>query len=229
MRGNALDLDLGPQHADPAEQQAEIGRLEQQDGIGQHARGAGRQRPVAGALLLDHAEEGELAVQRAGQRLGERRTASSARGAARLSCRRRRGPNSQPPERAGMNGSDDQSAASAGHDVDVPVQQQRRGQPGFIRPSTFRRPGVRRLRHAAGCSGAVSAGNSSRLTSNPSPSSSAAMSSCAPRSRADGARLGDQSLQEGESAFRARLDGRVHRLPAGGRRGGHRGPPWSRV
>jgi hypothetical protein len=69
VRGNTLDLDLRPQHADPAEEQVEAGRFQQDDGVTEHACGPGRQRPVARALLLDHAEEGELAAHRVRQRI----------------------------------------------------------------------------------------------------------------------------------------------------------------
>jgi hypothetical protein len=60
VRGDPLDLYLGPQHAHAAEQQAETGRLEQDGRVAEHARMACGQRPVAGALLLDHGQEAQL-------------------------------------------------------------------------------------------------------------------------------------------------------------------------
>jgi hypothetical protein len=70
-----VDLDLGPQDADAAEQQAQVGRLEQHGRVGQDARPAGRQGAVAGALLLDDGQEPQLAAQGAG---AARRSAATA-------------------------------------------------------------------------------------------------------------------------------------------------------
>ena len=125
VRGDAVDLDLDPQDAHAAEQQVQAGRLEQHHGVTEHPGVAGRQRPVAGALLLDDGQEAQLTGDGAGHGPAQRRHGEQAHREAALHVARAAAAHpaaggdrlervTRPHRRLGRD------------HVDVPVQQQRR-------------------------------------------------------------------------------------------------------
>ena len=208
VRGNTLELDLRPQHADPAEQRAEAGRFQQHDGITEHACGPGRQRPITRALLLDHAEEGELAAHRVRQRIPEcadgqqphRETGLHVTGAAA----------GQPAVRPGWRERVRRPGGGfGGHHVDVAVQQQRRGFPRVDPAEHVRPTQIRRLRHAARRSGSGLGRDLQAADAEPEAAEFVGDEFLRAALLADVARLGDEPLKEAEGLFRPGVDGRV--------------------
>jgi hypothetical protein len=131
--GNAADLDLDPQHADATEQDVEVGRLEHDDCVSDHtvlARGEGA---VARAFLLDDRQEAEFAGERVRHRLPQSLDGQQPEGEAALhvACSAARqpavGPDGQ--ERVGRP-----QCPLGRHDVDVAVKEQGGGA-ALIEPS----------------------------------------------------------------------------------------------
>ncbi len=122
---NPGDLDLDPQHADAAKQHVQVGRLEHDHGVREHAGLARGERAVARALLLDNGQEAEFAGERVRHRLPQARDSEQAQRVAALHVTG--AAPGQPAvgprwhERIGRP-----QRGLRGNDVDVSVQQKRR-------------------------------------------------------------------------------------------------------
>jgi hypothetical protein len=92
----------------------------------------------------------------------------------------------------------------------VTVQQQRRRRPRIDQPEHVRPALVRRLRHPARRSGGGLGRDLQAADAEPERVEVAGHEFLRTAFAPDGARLGDEQLEEGEGSFRARVDRRVH-------------------
>ena len=150
VAGRAVDDDLEPQHADTGDEQIEVCRFQQHHGVGEHASPTCGERAVAGALLFDDGEHGEITVD-------DRRFETEDR-AERQPTHREAGfhvaaaASVHPSvathrlERWGAPAGD----LARRHDIDVPVEQQRSATPGGKSGEHVVAAFVGQLRYAGG-------------------------------------------------------------------------------
>ena len=124
----------------PAEEQLEVGRLGQHDRVRELPGAAGGERAVAGALLLDHAQEPQRTADRVGNPAAERAIASETMAKPPFMSPAPR-PYIQPSRRVGTNGSRRPRAGLfRGDDVDVSSHEQRPSLIGSEDAETSSRP-----------------------------------------------------------------------------------------
>ncbi len=228
VRGATADRDVEPKDPDPGHEQLQVGGLGQEDGIGEDPGARGRERPVAGALLLDRRQDRERPGDRVGcDRLdGLERQCGHREPALHVPC----APAVQaaPPHPRGERRGRPQRGLPGRHDVDVPVDQERGSLGRTEAPDHVLAALVRTLRDAGERIVGDRLGDRQTLDREPEPLELGRNEGLGLVFASDGARRGDQPFQEGERGVGSRLD-RPIQGPKGGVRGAsaQRSHPWS--